>query len=900
MSFFPRYFAFVLVSTLAAPSAPGIALAQGTTMGEIEGRPAPVARRMCAGGSNVGALCNEDGDCPGSTCFDRNVFNISVAVHYDASDADLTAIEDLVEAGSDMLFDITDGQAEIGQATIHNNAFGTSEADLRIYPLTCESGPSMGNICTVDDDCPPNAPDPAPATCGNGVWWWAATGSWKTGGAMNVSIDNVLSSSRPGEFLAHEFTHLVFDARDEYESRPGCNIASPGDACPIPDSVAAGEEPSIMDGNGTEYCWGQGDPSDATDISGGNHDADNSTEHSQCRANRSVWDQVVWSWPNTFLKPAAAPDPGAGGATVNATRFIRTDEERRVVLVLDESGSMDAESPTRMERLKVAAKDFIALAETGTEVGIVSYSDDAEAASGRANVAIAALGSDRSTWNNAIDDLAPDNFTNIGAGLQKARDMVAGAGGVTGNTYVILMTDGLNNRPQPQATADAELQEAIDDLLDDGVPVYVTCTGSDLGLQSQCAEIATGTGGHYVDSADAGALPETFVRLHERSAGYQQIGSVTGTLGKVETTTFWVEPGSEAVSFTLNWDRAGPSARMFAISPGGQTFQDRSMPQGRFVRVEDPEPGEWAVRIALTDDVFLDSDYVVKAFSFNRVIRFEAGVSNPVVRPGEVIRISAFPHSLEGAVTHPTEAFEARVTRPDGSVDVLELHDRGRDATGIGDDVPQDGIFTGLYTNTQLKGAYTFDIRADIDGWRAPLDSLVDFRPIEEIPEPRPSPRFVRHFTVSAAVGDPDDVDTDPEDGPDRPGVGVASAVAAYLIGSYDLREGRNRIHVMNPTRDDLVVLVALFTQDGKPLRCVDRRLPANGLFELDVDELDPNALLGVVKVVAFDPETRRPKVGIVGNQRVRYQERAVSETGLHPVSGAILRGDLERILAAC
>src|SRR5436190_22012718 len=51
-----------------------------TANGELEGRPAPVARRKCVGGAGAGSLCNADGDCPGSTCVDRNVFNISVAV----------------------------------------------------------------------------------------------------------------------------------------------------------------------------------------------------------------------------------------------------------------------------------------------------------------------------------------------------------------------------------------------------------------------------------------------------------------------------------------------------------------------------------------------------------------------------------------------------------------------------------------------------------------------------------------------------------------------------------------------------------------------------------------------------------------------------------------------------
>ena len=53
-----------------------------TAMGEIQGRPAPVYR------------------CPGLPCGDRNVFNISVAVHYSPSAADLTAIRNMISDAS--------------------------------------------------------------------------------------------------------------------------------------------------------------------------------------------------------------------------------------------------------------------------------------------------------------------------------------------------------------------------------------------------------------------------------------------------------------------------------------------------------------------------------------------------------------------------------------------------------------------------------------------------------------------------------------------------------------------------------------------------------------------------------------------------------------------------------
>ncbi len=176
--------------------------------------------------------------------------------------------------------------------------------------------------------------------------------------------------------------------------------------------------------------------------------------------------------------------------------------------------------------------------------------------------------------------MAPNNMTNIGAGLQKARDMITAAGGVTANTFIVLMTDGLNNRPSPQATADANLAAQIAALLAEGIEVYVTCTGSDLGLQSQCSEIASGTGGWYVDSATGADLARNFVLLKELVANRQPITSQGGQLKDFSGRTVFVEKFSESVTFTLVWDSPQSHAGMYAIDPGGNLHRGLPMPQG--------------------------------------------------------------------------------------------------------------------------------------------------------------------------------------------------------------------------------------------------------------------------------------------------------------------------------
>lgn len=759
--FFVLICIFVSESTWATHAA--------TVNAEIENRPAPVFRRVCLSGTSAGNYCKQNSECPGSSCATRNVFNITIAVLYDAPAADITKIRTLITAMSAALFDVTDGQAEIGIATIHNNAISSNQADLVIHPST------------------------------NDTWWQANSGHYRTGGFMEVSINYINNPANQGYVLAHEFTHLVFDARDEYEDRqPNCgalikkclaganagnnctvNADCPGSTCNnignCPHPTAA-QESSLMDKNGTEFCWGQADSTDLTDVSGGNHDPFNTTEQSSCRSNRSIWDQAVWSWPTTLLKPAGAPDPAANGATVNAPNFIVTNNAVRVVLVLDESGSMDLESPKRIERLKVAASDFIATAENNTELGIVSYSTDAAPANGHASVAIAALGNNRANWNNAINGLSPNGWTNIGDGLQKGKDMIVAAGGVTANTYIVLMTDGLNNRPSPQATADADLQAKVADLLTSNIPVYVTCTGGDFGLHSQCSEIASGTGGFYADSANPSKLPENFVDFHERITGHQIINSVYGNFGNKETfsaKTVFVDEGSESVSFSLLWNDASAGATLTLKDPDGNLHQTQAIPQGRYTRINSPKAGDW--QIIIDPRGASTSPFVVRAYTHNRINNFVASLRKPSVKPNEEIYVYAIARSIGGAVTKPNEKIVATVTLPDGTQDTVELYDNGRDTGGHGDDMAGDAIFTGVYTNTAQKGAYGFHFAINVDQWQ-PGEEAHNSDPT------RKSPRFMREVRLSAGVSDPNDKVTQPEDGHNIPPTDDHQDKQLYLI----------------------------------------------------------------------------------------------------------------------
>jgi hypothetical protein len=675
-----------------------------TAFGEIEGRAAPVSHRRCIGGGNAGALCNEDADCPGSTCQDRNIFNISVNVRFGATAGELQDVRDAFSAANELLWDVTDCQAQFGQVTLLNNPSGTRGT----YWVT----------------------DPGYSYCA------AATGTWGqySGGNINVTLTSLTGASADG-CVTHEFSHLVFDVRDEYESRaPGCGALAGDARCPL---VASGEEECLMEccvGDvGTEFCWGQGNPMDVTDISGGNHDPSNVTEQSRCRSNRSCWDQVGWSWPNTFLVPAGAPDPSCPTPPDDIV-FLDPPSTARVVLVLDRSGSMILETPDRIERLRVAALDFVDLAENGMELGLVSFGSGPDGVA-TDEVPIAALGADRSDYIDAINALTPSGATNIGDGLQHARDMIIAAGGVTADTYIVLMTDGLNNRPLGMAAAD--LQSKIDTLLADGIPVYVTCTGDDLGLDSQCAEIATGTNGFYVDSSDSSELPESFADIHELIRGRSAARSVMSDTSKALTYNVEIEADADVATF-VGLCRDTDCLAMSVIDPTGMTASCQRIPQGRFCRFHDPLPGDWTVVIDPIGQT--QETYLSRAYVGNPVLHVPAVARFPVVEPGKPQLLCAHPTFMGPLIGVAIAGF---VEKPDGSTVAIQLNDQG---TG-GDQASEDGTYCADFSDTMMPGAYSVRL----------LSNAMQAKLAECDPPDCPSvgaPAFVRETRFSFTVND--------------------------------------------------------------------------------------------------------------------------------------------------
>lgn len=128
-----------------------------------------------------------------------------------------------------------------------------------------------------------------------------------------------------------------------------------------------------------------------------------------------------------------------------------------------------------------------------------------------------------------------------------------------------------------------------------------------------------------------------------------------------------------------------------------------------------------------------------------------------------------------------------------------------------------------------------------------------------------------------------------------------------YLIGTFDKRNDANAwILILNPTGRDLLVKVAFFDDNEQPLICIEKKLSANDLWEIDLQSDNKLADIlkekfGVVKAVSFSPENgTTPKRGIAGYQRHSFKDYNWTEAPMFSVPTDILVGDLKYILQKC
>jgi Ca-activated chloride channel family protein len=249
--------------------------------------------------------------------------------------------------------------------------------------------------------------------------------------------------------------------------------------------------------------------------------------------------ESTWSWRRhaglaLFLLALATLLVGFARPSVNR---LADREEATIVLVIDVSGSMQAEDvePTRLEAAQQVVREFMKGLPERFQVGVVAFSETAEVA--------APATEDRQIAIDAIDYLYPQRGTAIGDGIARgvevARAANAGQAGTERPAAILLLSDGSQTEGLLLPLEGAGRAKSFK------IPVYTIALGTPDGVvefnrfggtriipvppdPATLRQIAATTGGKFYEAETLGDLREA----------YEKMGSLVSKVERKQEVTY--------------------------------------------------------------------------------------------------------------------------------------------------------------------------------------------------------------------------------------------------------------------------------------------------------------------------------------------------------------------------
>lgn len=387
-------------------------------------------------------------------------FDLVLSVRHDA-DADRLALwEASFRRASELLYDSTDGQMQLGRVYCANDSRGTSEADAFLME---EEGKSFTTT-------------PIPGL-----------------GTPDLHVVLKGDERKKPFIVVHELAHYLYAVWDEYEDATRCTNDTSTGAC-------------IM-----EWGWGAGDTleDDGTLVPGlisefctvDNHDPDGGTEQ-EANNGESCWETIVGAFSDVSL-PSGLPDTPAP-AGHDTVEWIMLADAARFSLVLDRSGSMS--TGNAIAGVRFGADYWVRyLKETGDELSVVQYNHDPDDILPHT---LLTASTDLDPTLSAIAGITASGDTNIGGALSRGMDHVLSPGDQAATQVLVLFSDGLHNTGTDPATV-------LPDLVDNGIRVYTIGFGPGAD-QALLETIAADTGGRFeqIDAAPDSAAAQLEIQNH--------------------------------------------------------------------------------------------------------------------------------------------------------------------------------------------------------------------------------------------------------------------------------------------------------------------------------------------------------------------------------------------------
>lgn len=218
-----------------------------------------------------------------------------------------------------------------------------------------------------------------------------------------------------------------------------------------------------------------------------NHDPDGNTDQ-ETRNAKSCWETIVSTpgYTGLTLPNPAAPGPSTGSTPVS---FFVLDPDPRFAIVLDRSLSMaDGSKLPDAQHGATFWVEFCAVA--GDQLCVVWYNHNSDVLLPLREVGTLTP-AQRQQLDSDISAITPDGATNIRDALLASLTEISSAPTRAATQVAVLLTDGIHNRP-----FFSRAQEAVPTLRENGVRVYALGVGDATEVDIPTLDdIASGTGG---------------------------------------------------------------------------------------------------------------------------------------------------------------------------------------------------------------------------------------------------------------------------------------------------------------------------------------------------------------------------------------------------------------------
>ncbi|HVM06405.1 MAG TPA: S8 family serine peptidase [Acidimicrobiales bacterium] len=329
-----------------------------------------------------------------------------------------------------------------------------------------------------------------------------------------------------------------------------------------------------------------------------------------------------------------------------------------VVTVLDRSGSMQVFGYVDVTRQ--TSRQFIDLMGVDDSIGVVSFGDSGdEEYPGTGAPQQIVDQSTRDAATAAVDGIGFGGCTFMGAGIQEAGGMLAGAGS---RRALVLLSDGYDNKGCDEGNPAKPWAVDAAAALPADLPIY-SCAMGPASDQTLLAQLADDTDGRYYFMPTIDDLFEIYNYIRGQVTGDGVIVNESSA-ASVSHVSGWVDGCAESVLFTVAWHdrslryvpRAPKGAGEIGVrlrSPGGR-WLPRSATE--FVRnagdgyvsftIQDPEPGLWTIEVAT--DRHQHTPYTVGGF-VRSPLKLVLDVPT-LVRVGDVIGVKTSVGDRRGGI----------------------------------------------------------------------------------------------------------------------------------------------------------------------------------------------------------------------------------------------------------